>query len=176
MKKGIYLGACLAYHENYNLDYNDIEHFEHINIIGDMLEVDLSNYDYIIATPPCNYWSKANYRRETSKYAQLTKHLLPDIIKKCNESGKPFIIENVRNYKMFTKNGIVDYCNDNNINIYIVGRHTYFTKENINLDNPQKKDNIQYKSHNSKNPLTYRQGGENVHNTIEIFLKHINKE
>lgn len=31
MKKGIYLGACLAYHEKYDLDYNDIEQFEHIN-------------------------------------------------------------------------------------------------------------------------------------------------
>ena len=69
MLKGIYLGACRAYHPNYDLDYNDIISGYHINIIGDMLSVDLSNYDYIIATPPCNFYSRANDRRYSSDYS-----------------------------------------------------------------------------------------------------------
>lgn len=170
--KGVFLGACMEYHKNYNLDYNDIEKTsEHINIIGDMLKVNLNNYDFILASPPCNYYSRANYRREISNYAQTTKHLLPELLKKCNETDKPFLIENVRNYKLYEKTGIIKYCIENNIFIYIVGRHTYFTKELINLQSPQNKDNIQKKQHKSKNLNNYRQGGENVHNTFEIFLK-----
>ncbi|NLN50339.1 MAG: hypothetical protein GX149_01775, partial [Acholeplasmataceae bacterium] len=49
---------------------------------GDMLDIDLNGYDLIIATPPCNYYSRANYRRKTSKYSNDTKHLLPEIISK----------------------------------------------------------------------------------------------
>ena len=169
--KGIYLGSCLAYHPNYNLDYNDIEELPHINIKCDMMKVNLKEYDFIIASPPCNYWSKANYRRETSVYAQSTKNLLPDLIKKCNSIDKPFIIENVKNYKLFEKEGIIKYCIENNINIYIIGRHTYFTKKFLRLENPQIKDNVTSKQHKSTNLNNYRQGGANVHNTIEIFLK-----
>lgn len=108
--KGVYLGACRAYHPNYDLDYNDIVPCYHNNIICDMLAVDLDNYDFIIATPPCNYYSRANWRRNTSEYSLKTKHLLPDIIEKCSISGKPFIIENVRNYNLFRKEGIIDLC------------------------------------------------------------------
>ena len=81
--KGIYLAAYKDYFPQFNLDYNDIKKTsEHINIVCDMLTVDLSQYDYIIASPPCNYYSKCNYRRETSDYALKTKHLLPGILEK----------------------------------------------------------------------------------------------
>lgn len=168
--KGIYLGACRAYHPNYNIDYNDIfKASEHINIICDMLEIDLTNYDYIIATPPCNWWSRANRRRDESYYALTTKHLLPDILLKCIRSNKPFIVENVRNYNRFLQNGIIDICEKNGIFIYEYGRHTYFTNILLNMYNiPQIKDNIKYTS-NSK--TTYRQGGLNVHVIVEYFLE-----
>lgn len=92
--KGIYLPSYKALHPNHDIVYQDINGERDIG--GDMLEVDLSPYDYIIATPPCNWWSRANYRRNSYEYALKTKHLLIDILHKlCNQS-KPFIVENVK--------------------------------------------------------------------------------
>ena len=166
--KGIYLGAYKAYHSNYDIDYNDIKKTsEYINVIDDMLNVDLSKYDYIIATPPCNYWSRANYRRETSRYAQATKHLLIDIIDKLIKLDKPFIVENVRNNPLMNKYNLLDK------DCYILqhGRHTYWT--NIMFDTTSIKqiiDNVENKSRSN------RQGGLNVYNVIERFLKVIHDE
>lgn len=136
-----------------------------------MMDVDLSKYDYIIATPPCNYYSRANYRRETSKYSQLTKHLLPDIIKKLCKQDKPFIVENVRNSKIFQKMQLYDVpCF-----IYIIGRHTYWTNILMSIDIDQRQDFlnggyvIAYEDMENKK----HQGGYNVHNVIEMFLKTI---
>ena len=91
----IYLAAHKANHPNYNVTYQDIDGKRDVS--GDMLEVPIDDYDIIIATPPCNYWSRANFRRETSEYAQATKHLLPNIIRKLEAQNKPYIIENVIN-------------------------------------------------------------------------------
>lgn len=77
--KGIYLAAFEAYHPNHDIIYQDINGLRDLG--GDMLDVDLSSYDFIIATPPCNYWSRCNYRRDISDYSLKTKHLLPGIIK-----------------------------------------------------------------------------------------------
>ena len=170
--KVIYLGRCRAYHPNYDVDYNDItKTSDHINIIGDMLKVDLSCYDVLIATPPCNYYSRANYRRDISSYALNTKHLLPGVLYRFMQNyNKPFLVENVRNWSLFQKCGITKFCNDNGIFIYEYGRHTYFTNIMLNLNNiPQVKDNIAHIS-NSKN--IYREGGYNVYNVIEYFLKY----
>lgn len=176
--KGIYLGACRAYHENYNIDYNDITPGYHINIIEDMLKVALNKYDYIIATPPCNYYSRANYRRETSKYSLETKHLLPCIMEKLGKLNKPYIIENVRSYKRFKENGIIDIAEKYGMFIYTYGRHTYFTNIMINLNGiKQRQDMVQggaiikYGDEMSK----YRQGGYNVHNVIEYWLSYIHE-
>ena len=170
--RGVYLGACRAYHPNYDMDYNDIVPGYHINLVCDMMNIDLNCYDYIVASPPCNYYSRANYRRLTSEYSQLTKHLLPDILLKCIRSDKPFIVENVRNYNLFVKEGIIDICTKNGICVYEYGRHTYFTNIMFNPTNiEQIKDNIQYISNCNK---TYREGGINVHNVIEYWLKIIN--
>lgn len=68
-----------------------------------MLDVNLSPYDYIIATPPCNWWSKANPYYKKSTYSLSTKHLLPDTIIKLGSQNKPFIIENVINKKGLQK-------------------------------------------------------------------------
>lgn len=170
--KGIYLGACRAYHPNYDLDYNDIISGYHINIVCDMLDIDLTKYDFIIASPPCNFYSHANYRRYISEYSQKTKHLLPNILLKCVGSGKPFIVENVRNYNLFKKEGIIKICDDYGIITYGYGRHTYFTNVMFNPSNIfQQNDNIQYISNSKK---TYREGGLNVFNVIEFWLKIVN--
>lgn len=102
--KGIYLASCKARHNNYDIIYQDIEKDKyHCDLGGDMLDIDLSKYDYIIATPPCNWWSKANPYYKKSAYSLQTKHLLPDTIIKLGKQSKPFIIENVINKKGLEK-------------------------------------------------------------------------
>lgn len=68
-------------------------------VCSDIKSVDFKQFDYIICTPPCNYYSRANYRRNTSEYALKTRELLPYCIKAAYASNKPFIVENVRNKK-----------------------------------------------------------------------------
>ena len=75
--RGIYLAAYKAMHPNHDIVYQDINGKRDIG--GDMMEVDLTPYDFIIATPPCNWWSRANWRRDSSEYSLKTKHLLIDI-------------------------------------------------------------------------------------------------
>ena len=184
--KGIYLAAFKAIHEYYDIDYQDINGKRDIG--GDMLEIDLSHYDFIIATPPCNYWSRANYRRETSKYAQATKHLLPAIIEKLCKQNKPFIIENVQNSRLMHENNLFDFpCY-----IFKVGRHTYWSNVKIETSDlkqtsefiPQYKQigykqflNPQtgkvYRSNNTRRISNSTQGGDNVHLVIDRFLHTI---
>ena len=95
--KGIYLASYKANHPKHDIVYQDINGERDIG--GDMLTIDLYDYDYIIATPPCNWWSRANYRRDSSIYALSTKLLLPCIIYKLAYIDKPFIVENVLNEK-----------------------------------------------------------------------------
>ena len=104
--KGIYLAAFKAEHPNYDIVYQDI--LGNRDIGGDMMEVNLEPYDFIIATPPCNWWSRANYRRDRSEYALKTKHLLPDIIDKLIQIQKPFIVENVKNKERMKANGLFE--------------------------------------------------------------------
>lgn len=172
-KKVIYLAAGEA--ELFTYDNNDFDityqdKFIKRDLGGDMLQVPLDKYDILIATPPCNYWSRANYRRETSKYALETKHLLPDIIKKFKATGKPFIVENVINKRLMS-----EIIKDNSdIYYYEHGRHSYFT--NINMsdyikDIPQIADNVKRKSQRQ------RQGGFNVNIVLTYFIYDlINKE
>ena len=127
-----------------------------------MLEIDLKPYDFIIATPPCNYYSRANWKRNKSEYSLKTKHLLPKILMKLNKLNKPYLVENVRN-KTLMKDiyNLVPF-------VYEYGRHTYFTNILFNPNNiPQKYDDIQ----NGSKAL--RQGGENVHNVIEYWLENV---
>lgn len=69
------------------------------DIDGDMLDVDVSRYDYIIATPPCNWWSQANPYYWKSEYALKTRHLLPLMLIKLGKQDKPFVIECVKKPK-----------------------------------------------------------------------------
>lgn len=166
--KGIYLGAYKAKHEKYNIDYQDINGKR--DKPGDMLKIDLKPYDYIIATPPCNYWSRARGNR-CSKYSKETKHLLPGILKKLIKQEKPFIVENVRNAKAFKENGLYDLP----VFIYTIGRHTYWTNILMPNDIEQRQDFTQHcwviKYPDMKNKD--HQGGYNVQQVIEKFLEII---
>lgn len=156
--KIIYLASYEAEHPNWNITYQDINGKRDLG--GDMLDIDLKPYDVIIATPPCNYYSRANYRRDISDYSQKTKHLLPAILNKLKKLNKPYIVENVVNYTLMKEFYDQDF-------VYQVGRHTYW--KNIPF-NPtlikQKFDNINNISTNK------RQGGENVHLVIEYWLQN----
>jgi site-specific DNA-cytosine methylase len=159
--KIIYLASYKANHPNYDIIYQDINGER--DIAGDMMDVDLSPYDIIIATPPCNWWSNAfRTTRKISKYAEKTKELLPSIIKKLEKIGKPYIVENVRNKPLFLEYGLFELSPY----IYTYGRHTYWTNIAFNPNNiSQKNEQTHFTS--SKN----RQGGQNVHNVIEHWLK-----
>lgn len=158
--KGIYLGAYRAAHNVKGiLLYQDINGLRDVG--GDMLNVDLKEYDYVIATPPCNFWSIANYRRYESGYALMTRHLLPCILLKLLALGKPFIVENVRNDYLMSEY----YLFKLPVFIYNVGRHTYWSNLFLPLNVAE-----QEIEHISKTPKADREGGQNVHNVIDIFL------
>jgi hypothetical protein len=133
-------------------------------IQADIKTIDFKQYDAIICTPPCNYYSRANYRRETSEYAQKTKELLPYCINKAINTGKPFIIENVINRKLM-RNIIIGFPGF----VYFIGRHTYFTNEFINMECEQWETvkNIQLL------PQSKRQGGHNVESVLNIWIERI---
>lgn len=173
--KIIYLAAFKAEHPNYDIDYQDINGKRDIG--GDMLDVNLDPYDVIIATPPCNYWSRAHStdeRRNKAKYSVDTMWLLPGIILRLKNQSKPFIIENIRNYPLFSRWGMFDVPG---IFTYEHGRHTYWT--NI-MFNPTTLPKIHNGFHpkdengNIKGYIRFKgndQGGEEVHNVIQYWLQ-----
>jgi site-specific DNA-cytosine methylase len=159
--KVLYLAAGYAVLKYNNVVYQD--KFIKRDIGGDMMDVDLSIYDILIASPPCNYYSKANYRRNVSKYSLSTKHLLPDIIDKFVKTNKPFIVENVIN-----KNLMKDIINNCGCFYFELGRHCYFTNIMIDISCVnQINDNIQNISKNK------RQGGYNVNAVFDYFIQYI---
>ena len=170
--KGVYLASCKARHKNYQIDYNDVDNRYNPDILGDMLQVDLRPYDFIIASPPCNWWSKANPYYKTSKYALATKHLLPETIKKLAESGKPFIIENVKNIKRMSENGIFNLINKYGLFYQFVGRHIYIYNDILIDLNCEQIQDFKYGGRRV-NKDGYNQGGTNVHNVIELWLRNI---
>lgn len=136
------------------------------DIGGDMMCVDLEPYDYIIATPPCNYWTYARGNR-CSQYSKDTMHLLPDILNKLIKLDKPYIVENVRNARRFTEYGLLPR---NDCYVYIVGRHTYWS--NVKMDTS---GIIQEREDVTNLTKSKRQGGNDVHNVIERFLQTIHE-
>lgn len=134
-------------------------------ICEDIRNINFNNYDLIICSPPCNYYSRANWRRDKSLYALTTKDLLPYCINAAYKTNKPFIIENVRNKNMMFN---LDIPKD--IFIYEFGRHTYFTNIMIDLTGlPQIFDNIRFT--NTKK----RQGGFNVNTVFNYWLEYVEK-
>lgn len=126
---GIYLGACKANHPKYNIVYQDIDGKRDLD--GDMMKIDLSKYDFIICTPPCNWWSIANPYYWKSEYALTTRHLLPCMLIKLGKQDKPFVIECVKNLKRYRENNIFRICEWLDIKWQVVGRHVYFTKKTL---------------------------------------------
>lgn len=170
--KGIYLGACRAKHLGHTIAYQDINGKRDIG--GDMLEVDLSLYDYIIATPPCNWWSQANPYYWRSEYALKTRHLLPLILIRLGKQEKPFVVECVKNLKRYKENNIFRICEMYGIKWQVVGRHIYFSNRDFKLDCPQIQD-FRYGGYRVNND-GYNQGGTNVHNCLEIWIQAVEKE
>ena len=164
--KAVYLGAFRAYHPGFDILYQDINGLRDIG--GDMMYVPLNDFDFLIASPPCNFWSRirmCNY----SVYTLATGYLLPSILKKFIQSGKLFVVENVSNIERFKKFGIFDLpCLK-----YKIGRHMYFT--NIYLSNIELKHlrSLQVFEDLTHMPSYNRQGGKNVHIVIDYFLKKV---
>lgn len=162
MNKVIYLAAGRAVLNYENVIYNDYK--EKRDLICDMMEVKLEDYDILIATPPCNFYSRARGNNPPSQYALKTKHLLPAIIDKFITTGKPFIVENVRNEPLFKKLGLYD----KNCLIYKHGRHTYWTNILINFQGIQQ----EYEFKNGGIRLkSYVQGGRNVNDVLDYFIE-----
>lgn len=169
-EKIIYLASFQANHPGHDITYQNINGER--DIAGDMMEIDLTPYDIIIATPPCNFYSKLNRFRHTSKYAQETKHLLPEIIKKLHKLKKPYIVENVRSHIINDLIKTQKYYDD-----FIIqhGRHTYWT--NIPFNPKGIKQNFDFKATGKRGDgkigviAKNKQGGSNVHEVIEFWLK-----
>lgn len=175
--KGIYLASYKAYHPDYDIIYQDINGKR--DLPGDMMDIDLTDYDFIIATPPCNWWARCNWRRNTSEYALSTKHLLPDILHKLCEINKPWIVENVRNKKRFQECGLFDLPG---VYVYFVGRHTYWSNIKFKVDDIIQKPIVEIRDGkriwlSSQNlPREQRQGTQEVHQVIERFLLTIKRK
>ncbi len=166
MKKVIYLASGRAVLDYKNVVYNDIK--EKRNLVCDMLNVDLSTFDILIATPPCNYYSHARGNNPPSEYAIKTKHLLPTIIDRFIKTGKPFIVENVRNEPLYKKLGLYN----KNCYIYKHGRHTYWTNVLFNPSGiPQEYDFKTISGYGAVRLKSYVQGGKNVNDVFNYFLE-----
>lgn len=168
--KGIYLAAFKAKHDYKYLVYQDINGKR--ELCGDMMDIDLSRFDFIIATPPCNFYSIAR-GKTVSTYAEATAHLLPDIIDKLISLGKPFIVENVVNYGVMCELGLFN----KQCYVFRYGRHTYWTNMVFDLSNIKQRQDflnggrvIKYKDMINKD----HQGGYNVHQVIDRFITVVN--
>lgn len=160
--KILYLASGKAKLKYNDVVYNDYEIQRDLSC--DLMEVDFKEYDLIIATPPCNYWSRANCNIN-SEYSQKTKHLLPFIIWKCIAVGKPFIIENVINKKrMYFLEEVKKYCH------YVEhGRHSYFMSHQIDISSVPQIQDFKYGGR-FINKGDNKQGGSNVNNVIEKYI------
>lgn len=87
-------------------------------------------------------------------------------------------MENVRNKKSFQEHGLFDKPG---CYVYFVGRHTYWCNVKLDLSNVNQTAKTDYKNGkkrylSSQNlPRHLRQGGEDVHEIIDIFLETINE-
>jgi|LGVE01.1.fsa_nt_gb site-specific DNA-cytosine methylase len=163
----IYLAAGNAVIKKYNniITYNDL--LIKRDIQSDMMSVDLLNYDLIIASPPCNFYSRARGNFPPSDYALKTKHLLPEILTKAWGTGKPFIIENVIN-----KVKMKDIIKNFNGFYYEHGRHSYFT--NIMFNPKGIPQNFDFKFGGIFiNKESDRQGGKNVNIVLQHFIDFV---
>lgn len=169
MINGVYL--CYGNNVDYNIknvaiDYVDLyvknPIIKNKDCVAYLENINLNDIDFIISTPPCNYYSRANYRRDISQYSLATKHLLPYFINKLPELNKPFLIENVINDNLQVEFLYKCYS-------FKHGRHRYWTNIKFDLPEVQKTQPIKYMS------TKKRQGDINVHNVIIAFIKEVKK-
>lgn len=167
---GIYLCSRKDRYDNFDIVYNDID-ARYLNdltsskrIVADCNFINYLDYDFIIATPPCNYYSRANYRRETSKYAQDTKHLLPTILNTCTDFDVPFIVENVLN------DSLLPHQYDKYCRVFDFGGHRFWTNVIFDIS-----DLVPVKQNKQNVCRNKRDGNANVHMVIERFLASIHK-
>ena len=167
-KKVIYLACGRAKLQYENVTYNDVK--EKRDLTCDMMSVNLEDFDVLIATPPCNFYSHARGNNPPSNYALSTKDLLPNIIDKFIKTGKPFIVENVRNEPLFKKLGLYD----KDCFIYKHGRHTYWTNVMINFQGiPQEYDFKTIPGYGCVRLKSYVQGGKNVNDVFDYFIDFV---
>ena len=166
--KVIYLASGRAVLKYPKVVYNDF--IENRDLKCDMMDVNLEDYDILIASPPCNFYSHARGNNPPSEYALKTKHLLPDIIEKFIKTGKPFIVENVRNEPLFKKLGLYNY----DCFIYKHGRHTYWTNIMINVKGiKQEFDFKTIPGYGCVRLKSYVQGGRNVNDVFDYFIETV---
>ena len=169
---GLYLCARKHRLAGYNIVYNDIDKSFNCDITCDCREL-LNNdnlgkrFDYFIATPPCNYYSRANYRRNQSTVALMTKDLLPLCLKRLSFIGKPFLVENVLNDNLILKDTCISkIISDNSIYYFKFGGHIFFT--NIFIFNFHK--SWSHKQNKKNVCRNKRDGNYNVDLVIKEFL------
>lgn len=173
--KKILYGCCFTADLNCELiDYVDIipnlKKSKGRYICSSIENINFNDYDIILCSPPCNFYSRAAGNRH-SDYALKTRHLLPFCINEAYKTGKPFIVENVRNRKyMFN----LDIPND--VIIIEYGRHTYFTNILFNIQSAVQRQDFKMHGHVIKYddmPDLSHQGGFNVNNVFVEFLKSL---
>ena len=165
---GLYLCAMKDRYPGYSILYNDIKDYPGINLKMDCRNITREYFDkagFIIATPPCNYYSKANFRRETSKVAQDTKILLPWCLSLCSMLNLPCIIENVNN------DNLLPTLYDKYFYRFKFGGHTFWTNVYLYIN-----DLVAVKQNKQNVCREKRDGNPNVHMVIERFLKIIHSE
>lgn len=143
---------------------NDIEPKHYCNITFDVREIlqnriFLNQFDFYIFTPPCNYYSHANWRRETSLLALETKDILPLCLEFCVSQNKPFIVENVLN-KTFFKDLYPQYQ-------FTFGGHTFWS--NV-IKDQDVKDLIPIRQNKQYISRSKRDGNYNVDIVFKRFL------
>lgn len=166
MTKVIYLASGYAKLQEPGVVYNDL-------IIPrenkqDMLEVDLSLFDILIATPPCNFYSYARGCKIPSKYALSTAHLLLEIIIKFYHTDKPFIVENVTNRTSL--DFIWAMCADLGLYRFKHARHTYITNVRFDIGSVPKEFDF-CKGGYFVNTFSDRQGGNQVSAILDLFVQ-----
>lgn len=89
---GASMGLHQAGFEVTGVDINPQPRYPFKFIQGDALEADLSRYDFVWASPPCQRYTMA---QNAAKNADAHPDLVPPMREKLEAWGGPFIIENV---------------------------------------------------------------------------------
>lgn len=176
MRKVVYLaaGEAVISVPGCNIVYNDL--YLNRDLKCNMLDVNLSDFDIVLASPPCNFYSRANYRRYTSNYSLLTKGLLPCILSDLIVLGRPFIVENVINKKLMSSSDLLLKMliagEVSGVFYYEFGRHCYFTNVDMSACS------FEFEPSNVANVCSRkRQGSGGVNVVFSEFLnKVVNKK